>query len=77
MRKREEPFDDSSDDNHDDSEPLNYAGDSAKKHSLCLVTTPARSWQCEANGSLLVCGARVGASRIARARQIGAVADGP
>jgi hypothetical protein len=50
MRTREELFDDSSDDNPDDSEPLNYADDSAKRRSLCLVRTPARSWQCGGQG---------------------------
>jgi hypothetical protein len=40
------PNDDSSDDNRDDSGPLNYAPYSPETHLSCLVTSPARSWQC-------------------------------
>jgi hypothetical protein len=40
------PNDDSSDDNRDESGPLNYFRFGPKMQTSCLVTTPARSWQC-------------------------------
>jgi hypothetical protein len=43
------PNDDSFD-NRDDNGNLNYAPYSPKMHLLCLVTAPARSWQCGGQG---------------------------
>jgi hypothetical protein len=40
------PNDDSFDDNRDDNGTSNYAPYSPKMHLSCLVTAPARSWQC-------------------------------
>jgi hypothetical protein len=40
------PNDDSSDDNRDDSGPLNYVPYCPKMQVSCLVTAPACSWQC-------------------------------
>jgi hypothetical protein len=42
--------DDSSDDNRDDTGPLNYAPYSPKIHLSCLVMAPACSWQCGGQG---------------------------
>lgn len=39
--------DGSSDDNRDDTGPLNYFPYRPKMHVSCLVSDPARSWQCE------------------------------
>ena len=40
--------DDNLDDNRDDDYSLNYGNYSPKSLLSCLVTTPARSWQCGA-----------------------------
>jgi hypothetical protein len=42
--------DDSFDDNRDDCGPLNYTPYSPKMHLSCLITAPARSWQCGGQG---------------------------
>jgi hypothetical protein len=42
--------DDSSDDNRDDTGPLNYVPYGPKMHVSCLVSDPARSWQCGGQG---------------------------
>jgi hypothetical protein len=44
------PNDDSSDDNRDDSGPVNYVPYSPKMRVSCLVTAPACSWQCGGQG---------------------------
>jgi hypothetical protein len=40
-------FDDSCDANRDESGSLNHHRYGLKLHLSCLVTAPARSWQCE------------------------------
>jgi hypothetical protein len=45
-----ERVDDSCDDNRDDSGSLNHHRYSSKMHVSCVVTAPARSWQCGGQG---------------------------
>ena len=42
--------DDNLDDDRDDNYPLNYVNYSPKSLLSCLVTAPARSWQCGGHG---------------------------
>ena len=50
MRKREELFDDSFDDNRDDSYPFNHGVYGPDVQLSRLVTASARSWQCGGQG---------------------------
>jgi hypothetical protein len=50
MRGRPAVADDDSDDNPDDSCTPNNAHDCTKMVVSCLITAPARSWQCGGQG---------------------------
>jgi hypothetical protein len=59
------PNDYSSDDNRDDSGPLNYVPYGPKMRTSCLVTAPAWSWQCGSLG-----GTRIGCDRVQRSHYV-------